>query len=126
MNERSGTAKLRRVDHPFADEVLDRLDVVVDAALDRLDPQRVIEREVARNGVQSPLSVGRERLQGVELRPIRECSQLGDLHPDPVSNRGQRREVHRPRCYSLRPCRASYAACCSGVASCWCMDFHSE
>ena len=82
VDQLARAGKLGRCRDPLPDEVLDRLDVVVGLALDRLDPFGVREREAVHDAVEKALRFLAERRDGVELHTARERQQPAH-HPLP-------------------------------------------
>ena len=68
MNKFADSGDLRYVFQTFLQPVLDRLDIVIDLALDRFDSCRIVRRERSRGALDRGASRGVERRDLSDLR----------------------------------------------------------
>ena len=86
MQEVLEAVGLRALAEPFADEILDGLDVVIRCRFDRLDSLRVVERELVDEVVEHVFHDGRERGEFADSRFVGETLQPADLYQHAVAD----------------------------------------
>ena len=93
----SAPASAGTIGEPLLQEVLDRLDVVIDLALDLLDPARVVLVDGVDELRQHAQLFGRQRTQLVDAWLGRELQQPGELHAHALADQAQLAEQRAQR-----------------------------
>ena len=89
MQEILDPARLRTVPQPLADEILDRLDVVIGLRLDRLDAFGIVETEIVDDVIEDVFHDGRQRGQIVDLRFVGQPLEPADFDEHAVGEQAE-------------------------------------